>query len=113
MQINSAGQYMVDVMQFPANLSNRKSDCAVMESALVIPEGSTISPSVPKIGPNNPSPVSEALTSQPKKSVSISDSKKQGGISKKQIRKLKHQLNRGLKLSVRSMPLLRFSVRLA
>eukprot|EP00435_Cladocopium_sp_Y103_P045506 s941_g13.t1 len=96
LQVNSAGQYMVDVMQFPDKVlkaqqvtpseSKMPDGCLPVESPAI---GKPLSP------PDNDTPINEALAS-----VSMShvpDSVKSGGISKKQMRKLRHQVSKGLK----------------
>eukprot|EP00435_Cladocopium_sp_Y103_P016757 s3691_g4.t1 len=107
LQVNSAGQYMVDVMQFPAKTLARlpavashveSMECALAQSESLKPikpeECNPCKPEMPTC-PHSPPPINEALTSSAEKSVSCS--KKQGGISKKQLRKLKHQVSKGLR----------------
>eukprot|EP00435_Cladocopium_sp_Y103_P035542 s519_g9.t1 len=96
LEVNSAGQYMVDVMQFPDRAFVPKS---------VVPSPSQSSPVSTALGPHqspnledkpiSPPQVNEALASS--KATPVANSRKNGGISKKQVRKLKFQAQKGLK----------------
>eukprot|EP00435_Cladocopium_sp_Y103_P021891 s1135_g5.t1 len=94
LEVNSAGQYMVDVMQFPDRAFGPKPEVPVQPN----PESAPVGPHViPKVvdKPISPSPIDEALATA--KSIPVANSRKNGGISKKQVRKLKHQAQKGLK----------------
>ena len=101
LQVNAAGQYMVDVMQFPHREAASLPSPSVDSSPDVQPASAWDVPKHvdnPHVSPNDrhsPDPIVESLSTSP--AGTMSNSRKQGGISKKQVRKIKHQVNKGLK----------------
>eukprot|EP00435_Cladocopium_sp_Y103_P057373 s281_g19.t1 len=102
LQVNSVGQYMVDVMQFPDSVLKRSPPASAIKPMNESSSNLDVSnlPHDPHDLPNlsdSPSPpdLNEALTSTAVEPMS--ESRKLGGISKKQMRKLKHQVSKGLK----------------
>eukprot|EP00435_Cladocopium_sp_Y103_P046254 s603_g13.t1 len=91
--MNSAGQYMVDVMQFPSRASAAQKPDASVSSDVKTTE---VGPHADNDRlPDNPSPCNEEQMSvQP---ANVAHSRKNGGISKKQVRRLKRQVQKGLK----------------
>ena len=95
LQVNSAGQYMVDVMQFPDGVLKRKPDSKPADAISNLDNSSLPHESHNLDSSPSPPDVNETLISTAVEPMS--ESRKLGGISKKQIRKLKHQVVKGLK----------------
>lgn len=104
LQVNAAGQYMVDVMQFPGVELMNQSVPPAMPKSDHPPECAWVPTTAKGLGPHldpndsdklSPDPVVESLSTSPLTGMSCS--RKQGGISKKQLRKLKCQVTKGLK----------------
>ena len=96
LEVNSAGQYMVDVMQFPDRAFVPKSD--VSSPSQSSPVSTAVGPHQrPNLEdkPISPPQDNEVLASS--KTTPVANSRKNGGISKKQVRKLKFQAQKGLK----------------
>ena len=111
LHVNAAGQYTVDVMQFssdaPVMLSSKPAAPAVLPeepSSDLASEVAAIScqpciaPHDPKdpVNSDSPSPIVPEVLANTAEQPSIPHSVKTGGISKKQLRKIKSRVNQGL-----------------
>eukprot|EP00435_Cladocopium_sp_Y103_P024394 s443_g6.t1 len=109
LKVNAAGQYVVDVMQFPSEPFAHDPPSAVLTADVpeALPSSSALDETVP-VKPDNPivhpdkpdSPPEVLSVDKPDHSCdsgAISASKKSGGLSRKQFRQLKSQVKKGVK----------------
>eukprot|EP00435_Cladocopium_sp_Y103_P060613 s808_g22.t1 len=101
-KLNAAGQYSVDVLQFPqAHENHPGAQVPASKGQGLSSNGNAIGPHVQpliSVGPHNPTPIEDKpvpTEMQPSTHEVMSASRKAGGITKKQLRVLKAQVNKG------------------